>query len=211
MKERSLLVAASIVFSMAILLAVGGRLSQLPNLWLTPDQQGDRLMRQKKYGDAAKRYVDPVRQGIAFYRDGDFKSATTAFSHAATPEAVFNLANSLVMRGKYSDAVKSYDRALALRPGWKEAVDNRALAVVRRDRMKPDGGDETGADLKPDEVVFEKGVKHEGESVQVDAGTPLNDQQLQALWLRRVQTKPADFMRAKFAFQSSQPATGAAP
>jgi Ca-activated chloride channel family protein len=29
----------------------------------------------------------------------------------------------------------------------------------------------------------------------------LSDDELKALWLRRVETKPADFLRAKFAYQ----------
>ena len=36
---------------------------------------------------------------------------------------------------------------------------------------------------------------------EVAGGDPLSDDQLRALWLRRVQTKPADFLRAKFAYQ----------
>ncbi|HIE98204.1 MAG: hypothetical protein ABGZ53_25045 [Fuerstiella sp.] len=32
-------------------------------------------------------------------------------------------------------------------------------------------------------------------------GQPLSDSAMQALWLRRVQTKPADFLKAKFAYQ----------
>ena len=32
-------------------------------------------------------------------------------------------------------------------------------------------------------------------------GQPLSDAAMQELWLRRVQTKPADFLRAKFSFQ----------
>jgi Ca-activated chloride channel family protein len=31
----------------------------------------------------------------------------------------------------------------------------------------------------------------------------MNDAELRNLWLRRVQTAPADFLRAKFAYQAS--------
>lgn len=205
MRQQSLLSLAGAAGLLAILwmLLLGPQRS--PQLWFTPDQQGDHLMRLGKYAEAAKVYVDPVRQGTAFYRAGDFKSAATAFSHGATPEAVFNRANALVMLGKYDDAVKGYDRALKLRTNWKEAQDNRAVAVVRRERMKTTGGDVTGGEIKPDEVIFQKGPKQAGQPVQVDAGGPMKDQDLQALWLRRVQTKPADFLRAKFVYQSNQP------
>ena len=42
------------------------------------------------------------------------------------------------------------------------------------------------------------------QQVEVVTGGELSDAQLQALWLRRVQTKPAEFLRAKFAYQLSR-------
>lgn len=211
MKRQALLYAARAMgFLVILLLCVSGPY-QFPSLWFTADQQGDRLMREQKFAEAAKVYSDSMRQGVAFYQAGDFKSAASAFARNATPDAVYNQATSLVMMGKYDEAVKTFDRALALRPKWKEAEDNRAIAVVRRNRMRTTGGDETGGQMKADEIVYEKGANKSGESVQVNDGPPLSGADLQALWLRRVQTKPADFLRAKFAFQSAQQAPGGKP
>jgi Ca-activated chloride channel family protein len=180
-----------------------------PELWVTPDQHADRLFREEKYAEAATSYTDPARQGAALYRAGDFKAAAAAFARDGTPEGAYNRGNALLMAGKYDDAIKSYDRALSLRPGWTDAEDNRAIAVVRRDRLKKEGGDVTGGQSKPDEVVFGKGKNQAGDTVQVDAGEPLSDDQLRALWLRRVQTKPADFLRARFAYQLQEREGGA--
>jgi Ca-activated chloride channel family protein len=196
--------AAIVVGIVLLLLAMYGPWRH-PELWLTLDQRGDRLMRHRRFAEAAKVYVDPTRLGTAEYRAGDFKAAASAFARSGTPEATYNQANCLVMLGKYDDAVKAYDRALSLRPDWPEAGDNKSIAIIRRDRLKTTGGDETGGEEKPDDVVFGKGKQHKGETVQADGGAPMNDEQLRALWLRRVQTKPADFLRAKFAFQSQQP------
>jgi Ca-activated chloride channel family protein len=171
---------------------------------MTSEQRADRLFREGKYADAAKASADPARQGAAFYRAGDFKQAAAAFARTSSPEGAYDRGNALVLLGKYADAVKSYDRALALRPGWKEAEENRAVAVVRRDRLDFKGGDATGGQVKADDVVFEKGKKSGGDEVQVAGGEQLSDEQLRAMWLRRVQTKPADFLRAKFAFQLQQ-------
>lgn len=191
----------------AVLLTAFGPASR-PDLWATPEQRADRLFRDGKYADAAKRTGDPRRQGAAFYRAGNFKQAAVAFARDGTAEGAYDRGNALVMQGKYADAVKSYDRALVLRPGWNDAAENRAVAVVRRDRMNFKGGD-SGDNEKADDVVFEKGKKSAGDEVQVAGGEKLSDEQLQAMWLRRVQTKPADFLRAKFAFQLQQPEGGA--
>lgn len=174
-----------------------------PDLWSSPDQRADRLFRTKKYDEAAKEYRDPYRRGVALYRAGNFKDAAASFATVATPEAAFDRGNALVMQGKYADAIASYDRALSLRPGWEDAEENRAVAVVRRDRMTFKGGDAIGGQLKPDKIVFEKGKNSQpGEKTEMAGGKPLSDEELRGLWLRRVQTKPADFLRAKFAFQA---------
>jgi Ca-activated chloride channel family protein len=60
--------------------------------------------------------------------------------------------------------------------------------------------------VRPDEIVFDDRPKQSGDSkeVEVVTGGQMSDEELQALWLRRVQTKPADFLRAKFAYQLSR-------
>ncbi|MBP3960962.1 tetratricopeptide repeat protein [Gemmata sp. G18] len=174
-----------------------------PDLWSSPDQRADRLFRAGQFEVAAQDYVDPYRRGVALYRAGNFKDAATAFATVGTPEAAFDRGNSLVMLGKYDAAIASYDRALNLRADWSECIENRAVAVVRRDRLKLTGGDETGGQVKADKIVFEKGENaNRGQKTEVAGDEPLNDEQLRGLWLRRVQTKPADFLRAKFAFQA---------
>src|SRR5262249_54801904 len=125
--------------------------SRRPELWLTPDQRGDRLLHAGKARDAAKRYDDPARQGTAYFRAGDFKAADAACARDASPEGAYNRGNALVMLGKYDGAVKSYDRALSLRPGWRDAEENRAIAATRRDRMKFSGGDASGGEMKADQ------------------------------------------------------------
>ncbi|NJN47632.1 MAG: tetratricopeptide repeat protein [Candidatus Competibacteraceae bacterium] len=117
--------------------------------WLTPDQQGRRLEAAGDYAEAATRYIDPLRRGVAFYRAGDFEAAATAFARVDTPEAAFNRGNALVLLGQYDQALASYDSALRLRPGWPEAEANRQLASLRKERREANsGGDEgTGGKL----------------------------------------------------------------
>jgi Ca-activated chloride channel family protein len=178
------------------------------DFWSTPDQRADHLFQAKEYKQAAEVYRDPYRRGVALFRAGQFKDAVTSFSALATPEAYFDRGNALVMLGKYDDAIKSYDRSLSLHPDWKEAEENRAIAIIRRDRMKFKGGDATGGEVKADKIVFEKGKNpQQGQKTEVAGGKPLSDEELRGLWLRRVQTKPADFLRAKFAYQAQMKET----
>jgi len=185
--------------------AAGGAFA---NLWLTPDQQGQRRLAQGRYAEAAQRFRDPLWQGGALYRDGQFKEAAAAFARVASPEAVFNRGNALLMHGQYTEAIASYDKALQLRPGWPEARANRDLAEARRQKLAPaeDDAGGTGGQEKADDYVFDDRPQKSGDKkdVEVVAGESLSNEQVQALWLRRVQTKPADFLRAKFAYQYSR-------
>jgi Ca-activated chloride channel family protein len=60
--------------------------------------------------------------------------------------------------------------------------------------------------LQADEIVFDDRPQQSGDAkaVEVVTGGQISDEQLQTLWLRRVQTKRGDFLRAKFAYQLSR-------
>lgn len=162
-------------------------------------------MHRQQYAEAAGVYSDPFRMGVAWFLAGEFKAAARAFGRLKTPEAQFNRGNALVMQGKYTEAVVAYEAALDARPDWIEAKANREIALLRAERVKKEGGEMTGGKLEADDFVFTAGKKTgEGEKEVTDGGNPLSDEALQALWLRRIQTKPADFLRAKFAYQAQQ-------
>lgn len=170
-------------------------------LWFTPDQQGQRYFQQEKFSRAAQTFHDPMWQGTAWYRAGEFEKAAQSFARRDTAEAHFNQGNAWLMRGQYETAITWYDRALKLRPDWKEATDNRALAVARGKMVERTGGDMGDQKIGADKTVFNKKTSPEGHDTEVGGGKPLTDQQIQALWLRRVQTRPADFLKAKFFYQ----------
>jgi Ca-activated chloride channel family protein len=179
------------------------------DLWLTPDQRGRLLMSESRPVDAAKTFRDPLWRGVALFRAGEFKEAAQSFAARDTAEGAFDQGNALVMLGQYDDAMKRYDRALALRPAWQAALTNREIARIRGERKKLQGGETGNTDNKPDEIVFDK-TKKGGEDTAVEGEKPMSDEAVRALWLKRVQTRPADFLRAKFAYQlGAQP--GAAP
>ncbi len=173
-------------------------------LWFTPDQQGQRLMRRGEFQAAAEVFQDPFRVGVAWFRAGEFKKAEQSFARVASPEAEFNRGNCLIMQGKYDDAIDRFDRALQLRPDWEDAQINRAIAVARAKLTEVKGGDMGDQKIGADEIKFNKKQTPEGQEAEVEAAQPLSDSAMQALWLRRVQTKPADFLKAKFAFQLAE-------
>jgi len=190
----------------AALLLIGGL--SWSHLWFTPDQQGQRLLDRREFQAAAETFRDPVRQGVAWFRAGEFEKAERSFARVATPEAEFNRGNCLVMQGKYEAAIERYDRALDLRPEMKDAQVNREIAAARAKKVERQGGDMGDQLLGADEITFDKASAAEGQETETIGEQPLSDAQMQAMWLRRVQTKPAEFLKSKFAYQfatDSQP------
>ena len=175
------------------------------DLFISPDQQGRLLMAKKDFSGAAKAFQDSMQRGTALYRNGDFKEAAAAFGQDDSVKAIYNRANALLMHGKYDDAISGYEQALSIKPDWLEAQKNLALARARKEKMKPPDDDAggTGGKLGADEIVFDKRAAKapDDQQEQVTGGEHLSDQEMRAMWLRRVQTKPADFLRAKFSYQ----------
>ncbi|HEV7325174.1 MAG TPA: tetratricopeptide repeat protein [Bosea sp. (in: a-proteobacteria)] len=206
-RSRHLSPYAAIACLAALALLVAWYQLGFRDLWLTPDQRGRLLMSGNRPADAAKAFRDPLWRGVALFRAGEFKEAAQSFAARDTAEGAFDQGNALVMLGQYDDAMKRYDRALALRPAWQAALTNREIARIRGERKKLQGGETGNTDSKPDEVVFDK-TKEGGEDSTVEGEKPMSDEAVRALWLKRVQTKPADFLRAKFAYQlGAQPGT----
>jgi Ca-activated chloride channel family protein len=208
MSERRPAIRISLALSFALAAAVLAYGSwRNPGFWYTASQRGDALMAEQAFKQAAITYSDPWQIGVAQYRDGDFEAAARTFSRVPGATGAYNQGNAWLLHDNYDEAIASYDRALGFRPGWRDAIDNKALAAARKQRME-DAGDnrkQAAADAyNPDDtVVDEKG--EDGESKPLDMNDPqLSDAELRATWLRRVQTSPGDFLRAKFAYQAAR-------
>lgn len=171
-------------------------------LWWTPDQRGQHHFEQKEYAAAAQEFSDPDWQGTAWYRAGQFDKAAEAFARLSSPEARFNEGNAWLMQGKYQNAIDRYDQALKLRPDWKAAQENRELAAARAKLIDNAGADAGDQREGADQIVFDKN-KPGGQDTQIAGEQATSDLTVQSMWLRRVQTKPADFLRSKFAYQLS--------
>jgi Ca-activated chloride channel family protein len=185
-----------------VLLALGASVSEaraadLLDAWLTPDQQGRLYFGRGDYARAAAHFSDPMWKGVAFYRAGEFAAAIDAFALVDTPESYFNQGNALAHLGKYPQAVKSYQQALERRPGWPEAKYN--LALVEKlipPPKKQDYGEATT--LQADQIKFDDMGK-KGKL----GSTGLSARQTAEMWMRNIQTSPAQLLARKFALEDT--------
>jgi Ca-activated chloride channel family protein len=197
-------VAALAAASLAHALLVDN--SPMGRFWFTPDQQGRRLFEQGRYAAAAERFEDPSWKGTASYRNGDFAAAADQFARLDTASGSFNLGNAYARAGRLEQAVAAYDDALRREPGDTAARENRDLVgslIPRKKDQKHEQQSQKGQPptFDPDEVKADgKGKQGEkGDVGQVD----LSADQIEQIWMRRLQTTPSDFLRLKFAAQAS--------
>jgi len=198
------IVLTGMITILLVLLLVGSAFRA--DFWFTPDQRAQRLFDRGEFSAAAETAEDQLLAGVAWFEAKDFKRAEAAFARSGKPEAWFNLGNARVYQGKYEAAVEAYDGALRQQPGWREAQENRELARLRAEGMKSEGGEMGDQKIGADEIVFSKGKKgsDEGQDTTVDGDANPGDKALQAMWLRRLDTRPADFLKSKFAWQAAQ-------
>ena len=190
------------------------------DLWLTPDQQGQRLMAKGEYQQAAGKFTTPDSIGAALFMAGNFESAASVLGRSGSAEANYNRGNALLMLGQYETAIEAYQNALSKRPGWQEAEQNLQIAILRKQALAPPEDDYggTGGQLEADEIVFdESGRVNKSSSEQVidAADQQMGEDAMRAMWLRKVETRPADFLAVRFNYQlakkeSSQAENGAA-
>jgi len=199
-------IVISVCLGMVAVIGYGGHVvinDEWVSLFLTPDQFGRLLFEKERYLEAAENFSDPMWQATAWYRAGEFKKAAGIYVGFDTAEGAYNHGNALAMQGKYEEAIPRYERALAQVPTWEDARINLAIAQQNAEKLKRRGGEGTGGKLGADEIQVSKG-KPTGPSdgdEMVEGAVKLSDADMRAMWLRRVQTRPADFLRAKFAYQ----------
>ncbi|MBC3957921.1 VWA domain-containing protein [Pseudomonas triticifolii] len=100
---------------------------EFQDLWLRPDQQGQRLLEQRRPAEAAQRFENPQWKGVAFYEAGDYASAAQRFAEGNTAADHYNRGNALARSGELEAALDAYEQALERQPDFPAAVNNRAL------------------------------------------------------------------------------------
>ncbi|OEC32581.1 Ca-activated chloride channel family protein [Pseudomonas cuatrocienegasensis] len=97
------------------------------DLWLRPDQQGQRLLEAQRPADAAKRFADPQWQGLALYEAGDYAAAAERFAQQDSPQAHYNRGNALARSNELEAAIDAYTQALEQQPDLQAAQHNKAI------------------------------------------------------------------------------------
>lgn len=97
------------------------------DLWLRPDQQGQRLLEQQRPNEAAEHFQDRQWKGLALYEAGDYEAAARLFAQGNSAADHYNRGNALARSGELEAALDAYEQALERQPELQPALSNKAL------------------------------------------------------------------------------------
>ncbi|AGV19936.1 VWA domain-containing protein [Vibrio sp. Vb5031] len=199
------------------------------DLWLTPDQQGQRLFNQQAYLEAAKHFVDPLRKGTAYYYASEFELAHSAFlemqndpSEEVRDYGLYNAASALARQREYL-AARDLLKSLANKPTLSERLrpdvehNLKVIGGIVEDinRMsesqagtEQEASTELGDNPQTAEGADEKTSAELMIKETLSADDILGSQELADKWLKRVEADPKYFLNAKFQIQLRSIETG---
>jgi Ca-activated chloride channel homolog len=176
------------------------------DLLFSRDQQGQWFFKQGDYRQAALRFDNPDWKATAFYAAEEFQSAINLWAEMPSAMAHFKRANALAHIEDYDAAADGYRLAIRLQPDRLAAKKNLELVIALGTKPKPVDISEgqKATEIGADEIVFsnDKNRMDKAEDeVEIEEGG-LSSDAINDLWMRRLQSSPADFLRLKFRYQS---------
>jgi len=155
-----------------LMLPQHGYAMSFTDLWLRPDQQGQRLLEQKKPLQAVEHFEDAQWQGVALYQAGDYAAAAQRFAESNTASAHYNRGNALAKGGQLEAAIDAYEQALELQPDLQVAAQNKALIekVLEQKNAETtppaDNKPETDSEPEPAPAISTRNSSASGDSAQ---------------------------------------------
>ncbi len=119
------------------------------DLWQSKTAQAKQAYDNGDYNKARQQFNDPLWQGNAAYRAGDYAAAADLFSKDHSAPGQFNLGNSLALQQQYQQALAAYQQAQQQQPnlpGVKENIELMQKMLEQQEQQqseqnKPQDGD----------------------------------------------------------------------
>ncbi|MGP8306915.1 VWA domain-containing protein [Vibrio sp. YIC-376] len=196
------------------------------DLWLTPDQQGQSLFNKQEYLEAAKHFSDPLRKGTAYYYASEFDLAYSVFlemqndpSGNVRDYGLYNAASALARQREYlaaRDLLKSLAGKPTLNQSLRPDVEHNLKVISgivdeinQMSESQAGTEQESSAELGDNPQTAEGADEKTSAELMIketfSAADILGNQDLADKWLKRVESDPKDFLRAKFQIQLRSP------
>ncbi len=146
------------------------------DLWLTPDQQGQRALEQQDNSTAASLFDDSDWAGTAAYRDQDYETAAQHFSKQDSADAWYNKANALARAGQLEEAMQAYRESLKRDPEGQDAQHNLDL-LEQLQQQQEQQQQQQGDQQSGEQDDSEQNQSQQDQSEQDNSGQEQNQQE----------------------------------
>ncbi len=129
--------------------------SKHPNWWYTHDYQGEMWEKKGDYIKAADLYQDNMHKAVAYFKAGDYQSASELFGMDTTAMGQYNYGLALAKLGNYDGAINAFQKVAAMSSSLKElAQENIDVSQLMKD--------EAGSVMRfqPNENSIDSVLKH---------------------------------------------------
>ncbi|MCW8332585.1 vWA domain-containing protein [Vibrio paucivorans] len=187
------------------------------DLWFTADQQGQLLLNDQQYLEAAKHFSDPIRKGVSFYYAREFELAHSEFISADSNLGYYYAASALARQREYMAAhgvLKALLDKEDLEPALREKVAHNYQVmnalIEEIDRVSESQTNTTesmeesielGDNPRTSEGAEEQAAAELMKRETLNANEILGSEELANKWLTRVESDPKLFLQAKFHIQ----------
>jgi Ca-activated chloride channel homolog len=126
------------------------------DLWQTKDQQALQAYKKQDYAKAAEQFENPDWKAAADYKAGQYDKALENLKNSQSSSSAYNQGNALAKAGQLEQAVKAYEKALAVNPNDadakhnKEVVEKELEKQKKQDQQKKDDKQQSKDDSKKD-------------------------------------------------------------
>ena len=190
--------------------------ADLIDWFYSKDQQGQKLMAQNKYSEAANTFENRQWKATAFYYAKNYKEAKKIWQDLGDLESLFNLATVYAADRKYSISITIYQLLLKIKPNHKAAQENLEIIIktlrevnsTSAAQQEEEGDENNTVSLDEEDPLSElfndegKERKAIGERTQTNKNLKaekfLENPKMIDKWLRNISKDPSQYLRARF-------------
>jgi len=106
------------------------------DLWQTKDQQAQQAYKKQDFAEAAKNFKNPDWKAAAHYKAGEYDKALENLKNSKSASSSYNQGNALAKAGQLEEAIKAYEKALAINPNDADAKHNKDVVEKELEKQK---------------------------------------------------------------------------